>query len=114
MNRPLSPNSIMEIDLPEDTTSLYGISREIINEGASNAFLYIKQKLNKETLTSGEMLLEFWNYDGTDGILFTELFCLAILVIIRTKNELNQIQDNIYSNLMNYTTNMYASKIEQF
>ena len=114
MDRPISPTSIIEMDVSEEMSNTIDISSEHIRNAAIQGFHYIKQKLNKETLNSGEMLLEFWNYNETNGERFTELFCLAILVLMKSKDTLNEISDNVYTKLINHSTNLYNSKIDLF
>tara|TARA_B100001093_G_C26683659_1_gene951601 strand:+ start:688 stop:1032 length:345 start_codon:yes stop_codon:yes gene_type:complete len=114
MDRPISPTSIMETIVPEELSNDVGITVDVINDGAQHAFDYIKQKLNKDRINCGEMLVEFWNYNESDGVLFTSLFCLTLLVLIKCKDNLNEISDNIYSKLMNYSTNLYNTKIDLF
>jgi hypothetical protein len=114
MDRPISPTSIMETIVPEELSNDVGITVDVINDGAQHAFDYIKQKLNKDTINCGEMLVEFWNYNDSDGVLFTSLFCLTLLVLIKCKDNLNEISDNVYLKLMNYSTNLYNTKIDLF
>ena len=114
MDRPISPTSIMETIVPEELSNDVGITVDVINDGAQHAFDYIKQKLNKDRINCGEMLVEFWNYNESDGVLFTSLFCLTLLVLIKCKDNLNEIEPNIYKKIFDYTTNMYTTKSQMY
>ena len=72
----------------------------------------MKNKLNKHSVNAGEIMLEFYNCVSVELELQTNLFCITVLVLINKKNSLNEINDEIYDNLMNYTVTKYNTFLE--
>ena len=107
MNRPVSPNTVSEI--PRSISDM--ITVESFNLSAEHGFNYIKNKLNKTVITPGEILLEFYNYNSLDDILCTNLFCVSCLVLLNMKNELNEIDSEVYNKMLTYTVNKYNERI---
>ena len=72
----------------------------------------MKNKLNKHSVNAGEIMLQFYNCDSVELELQTKLFCITVLVLVNQKNNLNEINDEIYDKLMNYTVNKYSTFLE--
>ena len=110
MNRPYSPTTVMTADIPTNISEIFTV--DIFNTNANEGLTYVKNKLNKQTINAGEIMLEFYNCDSIDIELQTKLFCVTILVLMNRKNTLNEINDNIYEKLMNYTVEKYTAFLE--
>ena len=70
MDTPMSPRSILNIPEP----SIEQIEIQDFHNAASHGFDYVKDKLQKSSLTAHDALLEFYNYNSLDDILCTNLF----------------------------------------
>ena len=112
MNRPVSPNSILNIAHEEidDSISITGF-----REAARIGFEYLQQKLNKTFITVGDGMQEFFNFDvhhpATDNDLLIPLFCLVISLLQHSREELEAIQPGVYNSLFNYVVNQYILKV---
>ena len=112
MDHPISPTSILNI-ADEDIQQLeeeQSITRWV--DQAMIGFEYIREKLNKESITASDGLLEFYNFDilNDDYELFVPLFCLAICFLENCKDALNETEPNTYKKLFDYTIHMYSTK----
>ena len=56
--------------------------------------------------------IDYINFDilNDNHELFVPLFCLAICFLESCKDNLNEIEPNIYKKIFDYTTNMYTTK----
>ncbi len=112
MDRPISPTSILNLpyedirELEEEQAITQWIDQAMIG------FDHVREKLNKESITAADVLLIFYNFDilNDNHELFVPLFCLAICFLESCKDDLNEIEPNIYKKLFDYTTNMYTTK----
>ena len=87
-------------------------------EAAGPALEFLKNKYSKESITTGDCLLEFFSYENNgDNTHLTSLFCLSILMIHHTKNNLDNVDisenssESTYQKLLRYTIEMYESKL---
>tara|TARA_Y100000992_G_scaffold236783_1_gene167573 strand:- start:230 stop:577 length:348 start_codon:yes stop_codon:yes gene_type:complete len=113
MNRPYSPTSVMtscRSPLPSIISSIIDI--DDFHYAADQGLTYVKNKLNKLSVNAGEIILQFYNCDSVDIELQTKLFCITVLVLVNQKNTLNEINDEIYDKLMNYTVTKYNTFLE--
>lgn len=113
MNRPYSPTSVMtscRTPLPSIISSIIDI--DDFHYAADQGLTYVKNKLNKLSVNAGEIILQFYNCDSVDIELQTKLFCITVLVLVNQKNTLNEINDEIYDKLMNYTVTKYNTFLE--
>ena len=110
MNRPYSPTTVMSAEIPLSISNL--LDMEQFHFAAEQGLTYVKNKLNKQTVNAGEIMLEFYNCDSIDIELQTKLFCVTVLVLMNRKNTLNEINDEIYEKLMNYTVEKYTAFLE--
>lgn len=110
MNRPYSPTTVMTTPLPSIISSLIDI--DDFHSAADQGLTYVKNKLNKHSVNAGEIMLEFYNCVSVELELQTKLFCITVLVLINKKNNLNEINDESYDKLMNYTINKYNTFLE--
>ena len=113
MNRPYSPTSVMtscRTPLPSIISSIIDI--DDFHYAADQGLTYVKNKLNKLSVNAGEIMLEFYNCVSVELELQTNLFCITVLVLINKKNSLNEINDEIYDKLMNYTVTKYNTFLE--
>ena len=107
MDTPMSPRSILNIPEP----SIEQIEIQDFHNAASHGFDYVKDKLQKSSLTAHDALLEFYNYNENNNTQLTALFCLAICFLQNSQQSLNQIEPTVYNKLFTYTVNMYMSKL---
>ena len=110
MNRPYSPTSVITSELPQFISNVIDING--FHYAADQGLTYVKNKLNKHSVNSGEIMLEFYNCVSVEVELQTKLFCITVLVLINKKNSLNEINDEIYDKLMNYTVTKYNTFLE--
>tara|TARA_B100001027_G_C16208131_1_gene303821 strand:+ start:569 stop:916 length:348 start_codon:yes stop_codon:yes gene_type:complete len=113
MNRPYSPTTVMtscRTPLPSIISSLIDI--DDFHYASDQGLTYVKNKLNKHSVNAGEIMLQFYNCDSVELELQTKLFCITVLVLVNQKNNLNEINDEIYDKLMNYTVNKYSTFLE--
>lgn len=86
-------------------------------ESAGIGFNYLQQKLNKTTITAGDGLLEFFNFnvhdESTNNDLLIPLFCLAICFLKHSQDSLDAISPGTYSSLFHYTVNLYNTKCDE-
>ena len=110
MNRPYSPTSVLSSHFPQFISNVIDIND--FHSAADEGLTYVKNKLNKHSVNAGEIMLEFYNCDSVELQLQTKLFCITVLVLINKKNNLNEINDEIYEKLMNYTVGKYTAFLE--
>ena len=110
MNRSVSPTTIlMPPTITEDIN--IGIEPQDINNAAQIGFDYLKSKLQKTLLTPGDILLEFWNYNEPESTdMLVPLFCLSVLVLMKEKDALNEINPEIHNKLLTYTIEHFNTK----
>lgn len=88
-----------------------------LREAAGYALDFMKSKYNKNSITPGESLLEFFNYENNDNTHLTSLFSLAILMTHNTKDNLDNIDisennsESSYQKLITYIIQMYENKL---
>lgn len=112
MNRPISPNTVLELpDIPYLSDTIQ-ITIENIKTLANEGFENLKNKLNKTSLTPGDALLEFYNYHESNEDVIIQLFCLSLCMLDSVKHSINEIQSNTYQKIMDYTVNMFNSKMD--
>ncbi len=113
MNRPISPSSIL-YPPQEDIDDIGEIPIADWVSSAGIALEYLKQKLNKTSISPGDGLLELFNFDvhdeSTDNELLVPLFCLVICLLRRSRDTLNTIDPNTYDSLFNYTIDIFNTK----
>ena len=110
MNRPYSPTTVMTDEIYERISSLIDI--DDFHHASDQGLTYVKNKLNKLSVNAGEIMLQFYNCESVDIELQTKLFCITVLVLINRKDTLNEINDDIYEKLMNYTVGKYRAFLE--
>jgi len=103
MNEPVSPTTIMEI--PDE--NLYNDLRiEDLSYAARVGFDIVKERLGKETITPAVCISQFFSFDTFDPN-FTAIFALAIVMLIRKKDSLNEIEDGTFEKIYNYIVTYY-------
>ena len=110
MNRPYSPTTVITSEFPQFISNVIDINN--FHSAADQGLTYVKNKLNKNSVNAGEIMLQFYNCDSVDIELQTKLFCITVLVLVNQKNTLNEINDEIYDKLMNYTVTKYNTFLE--
>ena len=125
MDRPISPSTVLdtpfniESDTMDtlDTLHSTGITIENIQDLAREGFQYLITKLDKTSLTPGDALLAFYNYDennenneNNENIIM-QLFCLSLCMLDSVRNSLNEIEPDTYQKLLNYTVDQFNSKL---
>lgn len=110
MNRPYSPTTVITSEFPQFISNVIDINN--FHSAADQGLTYVKNKLNKHSVNAGEIMLEFYNCVSVEVELQTKLFCITVLVLINKKNSLNEINDEIYDKLMNYTVTKYNTFLE--
>lgn len=110
MNRPYSPTTVMSAEFPTNISEIFTV--DIFNTYANEGFNYVKNKLNKHSVNAGEIMLEFYNCNSNELEIQTKLVCITVLVLINRKDTLNEINDNIYDKLINYTVGKYVAFLE--
>ena len=108
MNRPISPTSI--VNVPREDISMSGV--DDFHNAAHIGFELVKNKLQKQTIKPGEILLEFYKYSGSSVDELTSLFCVSILVLVNLKNYLNEVNDDTYDKIRTYTISQYSEKLD--
>lgn len=111
MERPISPTCITDLEQPEIINN-DNIEIEEILLLARNAFSYIKNKTNKNVVTCGDALLEFYNYNDSDEVNIYSLYCLSKIMLNKIKSDINNIADGSYDKISTYTDSMYYNKIQ--
>ena len=119
MSRPESPVSINDLDklINDYDESLFTI--ENFKNMARIGFYNLLEKLGKTSIRTDDALLAFWNYNvdtslEDDQCVMTSFYCLASLMLINKKSNLDEIDSSVYNKLVIYTTNMYNQKISQY
>ena len=110
MDRPYSPTSVLSSDFPQFISNVIDIND--FHFAADEGLTYVKNKLNKPSVNAGEIMLEFYNCHSVELEQQTKLFCITVLVLINIKNNLNEINDDIYEKLINYTVGKYTTFLE--
>ena len=59
MNRPYSPTTVMTEEIPVRISNL--LDAEQFHFAADQGFTYVINKLNKPSITAGDIMLEFYN-----------------------------------------------------
>lgn len=72
------------------------------------AFSFIKNKLNKESVTCGDTLLELFNFSENNTELLESLFNLSLLMLFNTRGS---IGEENYQKLLQYTIEQYQNKL---
>jgi hypothetical protein len=107
MNEPVSPTTIMEIP---DGNSFENLDNDLRTEDILNAarigFDIVKERLEKETITTADCLSLFFSFD-TSNPDFTAIFSLAIVMLVRTKDTINEIEEGTYDKIYNYIVKYY-------
>lgn len=119
MDRPISPSTVLdtpfniESDTMDtlDTLHSTGITIENIQDLAREGFQYLITKLDKASLTPGDALLAFYNYDENNENIIMQLFCLSLCMLDSVRNSLNEIEPDTYQKLLNYTVDQFNSKL---
>ena len=119
MSRPESPVGINDLDtlINDYDESLFTI--EDFKNMARVGFYNLLEKLGKTSIRADDALLAFWNYNvdtslEDDQCIMTSFYCLASLMLIKKKSNLDEIHPLVYNKLVIYTTNMYNQKISQY
>mgnify|MGYP001449277582 CR=1 FL=1 len=107
MNEPISPTTIMEIP---NENFFENEDNDLIAEDISNAarvgFNIVKDRLEKEVITTADCLSTFFSFDTTNPD-FTAIFSLAIIMLIKTKDKLNEIEEGTFDKIYNYIITYY-------
>ena len=122
MDRSISPSTVLDTTFnPEsdtmDTLHSTRITTENIQDLAREGYQYLITKLNKTSLKPGDALLSFYNYDENNENnennekIIIQLFCLSLCMLNTVKNSLNEIEPDSYQKLLDYTINMFNTKL---
>ena len=87
------------------------ITIENIQDLAREGFQYLITKLDKTSLTPGDALLAFYNYDENNENIIMQLFCLSLCMLDSVRNSLNETEPDTYQKLLNYTVDQFNSKL---
>ena len=68
-------------------------------------------KKTEESLHIAEGILALCEYDGSYNNKLTALFSLAIMLLIKSKNTLNEIESDTYDKLITYVIQKYNEKL---
>ena len=106
----MTPTSIDEVMNVGDVGAEFTIEK--IYTYAGEALEFLKIKNNKPTITASDTLTYFYNFDTSskNHLLLKQLFCLAISMLLKMKDSLNEINESTYEKLNTYTIKMYISK----
>lgn len=113
MDRPISPSTVLDtsFNIESDTLNSSEITNENIQDLAREGFQYLITKLDKTSLTPGDALLAFYNYDENNENIIIQLFCLSLYMLNSVKNSLNEIEPDTFQKLFDYTVNTFNSKL---
>ena len=119
MDRPISPSTVLDtpFNIESDTIDTLdtlhstGITIENIQDLAREGFQYLITKLDKTSLTPGDALLAFYNYDENNENIIMQLFCLSLCMLDSVRNSLNETEPDTYQKLLNYTVDQFNSKL---
>lgn len=119
MDRPISPSTVLDtpFNIESDTIDTLdtlhstGITIENIQDLAREGFQYLITKLDKTSLTPGDALLAFYNYDENNENIIMQLFCLSLCMLDSVRNSLNETEPDTYQKLLNYTVDKFNSKL---
>ena len=110
-----SPTSVSIININEIENDEFNTN---FREAARHALEFLKNKYSKDSITPGDCLFELFNYENNgDNPHLTSLFCLSILMIHHTKNNLDNedishnSSESTYQKLLRYTIGLYESKL---
>lgn len=95
-------NSVIDNDMIENVPN---ISREDIFNGAKIGFEIVKNKLNKQSITPGDCLNEFFKFDPNHDD-YISLFLLSIIMVSTIKSK---IDNDSYTKLFNYIVSHFNS-----
>ena len=111
MSRPNSPISIMDSNLMNSNLTNFNLDPSDIKTAAETGFNILKEEKNLRAIKPADSVLALCEYDGSDSNKLTALFSLAIMLLIKSKNTLNEIESDSYDKLMTYVIQKYNEKL---
>ena len=111
MSRPNSPVSTMDSNLMNSNLNNFNIDPSDIKTAAETGFNILKEEKNLRAIKPADGILALCEYDGSDNNKLTALFSLAIMLLIKSKNTLNEIESDTYDKLMTYVIQKYNEKL---
>lgn len=106
MSRPNSPISTMDSNLTN-----FNLDPSDIKTAAETGFNILKEEKNLRAIKPADGILALCEYDGSDNNKLTALFSLAIMLLVKSKNTLNEIELNSYNALLTYIIKIYNEKL---
>ena len=87
---------------------------EWFNESSSRAFTKLKDTLQKNTINTGDAILALTQWSGNDPLELIDIFCLANLMLLRSKHRVNEISPDNYELINKKLIETFHEKSEQF
>mgnify|MGYP001241014206 CR=1 FL=1 len=109
MNRPVSPPTVMTPQYFEQLET-NDISLEEFNLAVSHGFTYIQSKKNGESITPGDILLEYLNYNHDENNpddKYVPLFCLSVCMLHKMRETIDNIHVGTTDKLITYCINKF-------
>lgn len=108
MSRPNSPVSTMDNNL---TGFGLDLDPSDIITAAESGFNILKEEKSLLAIKPADGILALCEYDGSDNNKLTALFSLAFLLLVKSKDALNEIELNSYNALLTYIIKIYNEKL---
>ena len=111
MEEPLSPTMVNNMSFENDSMA------EMVLNKAGDALDSIKERLGKSSISVGDALLDFTNYNEQDNYELTQRFCLIFSMLYHAKDGLNEVapreegEETVYDALNNRIITMYNDKL---
>jgi hypothetical protein len=121
MSRPESPVGINDLEsfINNEDIDETLLTIEDFKSMARAGFTILLDKLGETSIKTDDALLAFWNYNvdtsvENDKYIMTSFYCLASIMLVKKKTNLDEIDPSVYDKLMSYTINIYNEKNSQY